>query len=265
MAKITPYQARVLRLMRDYALEIRHAGRFPKFPGTLDLSERVDWREAENVRHIIRAEIKRPKILPATIKVLIQRGWIKLKRETTYEMKVYWLTPVGEKAIEGLNDESFVSTTQANTAISTDFIIDALRVRHPRDRGWCCFTEVTFADPASYNSRRIDVLFFSFWHSKNYQRIAYEIKRARSNFLQELRHPEKRAPVMKYVTEFYYVAPKGMIKPSEVPEDCGLLEVDDNGICRMKKRAPFLGDRAPSWYLVGTLLRSFYDKTERTT
>ncbi|KKL20633.1 hypothetical protein LCGC14_2453470, partial [marine sediment metagenome] len=34
MAKITPYEARVLRLMREYALEIRHAGRFPHFPGT---------------------------------------------------------------------------------------------------------------------------------------------------------------------------------------------------------------------------------------
>ncbi len=265
MAKMTPYQARVLRLMRDYALEIRHAARFPHFPGTLDLTERTDWKQAEQVRHAIRAEIKRSKILPATIKVLVQRGWINLEQETEHGMRIYWLTPVGTKAIEDLNDEAFVSTSQANKAISTDFMIDALKVRYPRERGWVCFTEVTFADTAAWNSRRIDVLFFNYWYSKQYKRIALELKRARSNFLQELREPEKRAPVMKMVNEFYYVAPKGMIKPDEVPDDCGLIEIDDNGICRMKKRAPFLGDPPPNWYLVGTLLRSFYDNTQQTT
>ena len=255
MAKITPYQARILRLMRDYALEIRHAGRFPHFPGDLDLSERVDWQQAENVRHIIRAEIKRSKILPATITALLRKGWIKLERETENHLRIYWLSVAGERAIEGLKDEAFVSTAQTNTAISTGFIIDALKVRHPRDRGWIPFTEVTMQ--GTPKARRIDVLFFNFWHSRKYQRIAYEIKRARSNFLQELREPDKRAVIMKYVNEFYFVTPKGMVKVSEIPEDCGLVEVDDNGICRMKKRAPFLGDPAPNWYLVGTLLRSF--------
>lgn len=263
MAKITPYQARVLRLMRDSALEIRHSGRFPNFPGNLDLSERIDWREAENVRQKIRGEIKRSKILPATIKALLRHGWIKLERETEYEMRIYWLSPAGAGAIEGLKDEDFVSTSQANTAISTDFIIDALKVRHPRDRGWIPFTEVTMQ--GTPKARRIDLLFFNFWHSRKYQRIAYEIKRARSNFLQELREPDKRAVIMNYVNEFYFVTPKGLVKVSEIPEDCGLVEVDDNGICRMKKRAPYLGDPAPNWYLVGTLLRSFYDKAQPTT
>lgn len=263
MAKITPYQARVLRLMRDYALEIRHSKRFPHFPGTLDLSERIDWTEADTARQKIRSEIRKSRILPASIKVFIRRGWIKLERETEYEMRIYWLTPVGEKAIEGLNNEAFVSTAQTNTAISTDFIIDALKVRHPRDRGWLSFTEVTMQ--GTPKARRIDVLFFNFWHSKKYQRIAYEIKRARSNFLQELREPEKRAVIMKYVNVFYFVTPKGLVKVSEIPEDCGLVEVDDNGFCRMKKRAPYLGDPAPNWYLVGTLLRSFYDKTQEPT
>ncbi len=263
MAKITPYQARVLRLMRDYAMEIRHARRFPHFPGTLDLSEKTDWREAEQVRHKIREEIKRSKILPSTIKVLVRQGWIKLERETEWNMRIYWLTPVGTKAIEGLKDEDFVSTSQANNSISTDFIIDALTVRHPRDRGWIPFTEVTMQ--GTPKARRIDVLFFNFWHSKKYKRIAYEIKRARSNFLQELREPDKRAVIMKYVNEFYFVTPKGLVKVSEIPEDCGLVEVDDNGLCRMKKRAPYLGDPEPNWYLVGTLLRSFYDKTQSTT
>jgi hypothetical protein len=249
--------------MRKYALEIRHSKRFPKFPGNLDLSERHEWREAENVRQVIRSEIKRSKILPTTIKVLLRRGWIKLEHETEWGMLIYWLTPVGEKAIEGLNAEAFISTSQTNTSISTDFIIDALKVRHPRDRGWLSFTEVTMQ--GTPKARRIDVLFFNFWHSRKYQRIAYEIKRARSNFLQELREPDKRAVIMKYVNEFYFVTPKGMVKVSEIPENCGLVEVDDNGICRMKKRAPYLGDPAPNWYLVGTLLRSFYDKTEQIT
>ena len=260
MTKITPYQARILRLMRDYALEIRHAASFPHFPGTLDLIERIDWSEADQIRRTIREEIKRSRILPSTIKVLVQQEWIALKQETEHGMRVYWSTPIGIKAIGELNDEDFVSTGQTNRSISTDFIVDALRIRHPRDNGWLCFTEVTML--GTPKASRIDVLFFNFWYSKKYQRIAYEIKRARSNFLQEIREPDKRAVIMKYVNEFYFVTPKGLVKVNEIPENCGLVEVDDNGICRIKKRAPFLGDPAPNWHLVGTLLRSFYDKTQ---
>jgi len=251
--------------MRDHALELRHSGKFSDFPGHLELSERQDWRHAQHIQGAIKDEIKRNKILPSTIEVLIREDWIYPHKIDQWGMNIYYLSDEGAISIRDLSDKAFVSTRKANKAISVQFMIEALKLRYPRERGWLVFTEVTFAHPKHKNSRRIDVLLFNYYYSKNYLRIACEIKRARSNFLQELREPEKRVPVMKMVNEFYYVAPKDLIKPEEIPDDCGLIEVDDNGVCRVKVKAPFLGDPPPNWYLIGTILRSFYDNVEEYT
>lgn len=73
--------------------------------------------------------------------------------------------------------------------------------------------------------RRIDVLLIN--HKKSSvkiprERIALEIKVSRSDFLSET--DEKRAPWRRFADKFAYVAPAGMIKPSELPEGCGLME-----------------------------------------
>lgn len=74
--------------------------------------------------------------------------------------------------------------------------------------------------------RRIDMLLISHKNSESVkikrERIALEIKVTRSDFLSET--DEKRAPWLRFADKFAYVAPEGMIKPSELPEGCGLME-----------------------------------------
>lgn len=75
--------------------------------------------------------------------------------------------------------------------------------------------------------RRIDMLLISHKNSSSVkikrERIALEIKVSRSDFLSET--DEKRAPWRRFADKFAYVAPEGLIKPSELPEGCGLMEL----------------------------------------
>jgi len=54
--------------------------------------------------------------------------------------------------------------------------------------------------------------------------IVYEIKQSRSDFL----HDTKWHEYLKYCTDFYFVAPPGIIQPEELPPHVGLLVTSKN-------------------------------------
>lgn len=257
--KPSPYQARVLRLMEEHDLQIIH---WRRFPGELRAKGKVDWQTRQRLDRAIRESIKRNKVLRATIQALLKndliKGWLD-DREV-----IYYLTDKGREVISNLVSEDFISPSSKNTNLSVAFIEDALKVRHPEDRGWVMFTEISF-----WGGRRIDALFFNRWWSQGHKLIAYEIKRSRGNFLHEIKHPEKREPVVAQVDQFFFAAPKGLIKPAEVPEDTGLVEVYPEGLVRIKKRAPQLKRPAPTWHLMGTLLNNlittYEDRLDKAT
>jgi len=65
--------------------------------------------------------------------------------------------------------------------------------------------------------------------------VAYEIKINRHDFLKD----NKWRDYLDYCNEFYFVAPKDIISPLEIPAEAGLITVSKN--CRMyytKKKAP---------------------------
>src|SRR6478752_7123538 len=69
------------------------------------------------------------------------------------------------------------------------------------------------------------------------KRVCYEIKTSRADFLCEMKQPLKRRVGLRYSNEFYFVTPSGMLDVSEVPVECGLIEV-----CRSKaQNATLLG------------------------
>lgn len=72
---------------------------------------------------------------------------------------------------------------------------------------------------------RIDLYAVNLWPSKGCHLLAYEVKVSRSDFLSELKHPEKRAQALRISTEFYFATPQGLVQPDEIPEECGLVEV----------------------------------------
>lgn len=79
------------------------------------------------------------------------------------------------------------------------------------------------------NERYIDAFAMHLWPSKGLARYAYEIKVSRSDFLHELKNPNKRAWGMEISNEFWFVCAPGIAKPEEIPEGCGLLVASKNG------------------------------------
>lgn len=77
--------------------------------------------------------------------------------------------------------------------------------------------------------RRIDALIFETKH-----RTAVEIKISRADFFRDTE--AKRSAWMKHTHRFAYLVPKGLVKPEEVPDGCGLWEYE-NGVIAITKRA----------------------------
>lgn len=102
-------------------------------------------------------------------------------------------------------------------------ILDKLEARFPLPE-WATFGELR--DLAGFSTNRtIDFFAFHTWPSKGHRRVAVEIKVSRHDFMREIEDPSKREPWIQRSNEFYFAVPTGLVKPDEVPEECGLFEV----------------------------------------
>ncbi len=132
--------------------------------------------------------------------------------------------------------------------------IKALMRRRYRDfRQWIYFEECPVGTGWK-GSRFMDAYVIAAWPSANNLRMAFEIKVSRADFLNEIKNPAKRRAALFFSNQFYFVAPKGMIKPDELPAECGLMEADGTEL-RVKIEAPTRESIRPTWNFVATLLR----------
>jgi len=106
----------------------------------------------------------------------------------------------------------------------------AARMRYPAPE-WVVLEEIE--NPERGNCRRFDIVAISVRGAPRV--VVLEIKASRSDFLNEIRDPSKREPGMRLGTEFLYVVPTGLIDKSEVPDGCGLLEVQSGRTAKQSK------------------------------
>jgi hypothetical protein len=102
--------------------------------------------------------------------------------------------------------------------------------------------------------RRLDAWAFHLWPSGGYQPTGFEIKTSRSDFLLDVKTPAKRVRYLELCQFFYYVTPSGLVQPHEVPDEIGLIWVDERG-CRLKKKAPNRGMPEPEWEFFAAICR----------
>ena len=112
---------------------------------------------------------------------------------------------------------------KVKTDIKAEDLVKALRKRF-EGPGYMVLEQVANSTGSSLNHRWIDAAVFSLWPSKNLTRAAFEIKVSRSDFIHELRNPQKHEWVMKYFHEFWFIAPKGVISIDELPGGAGLMQ-----------------------------------------
>lgn len=158
--------------------------------------------------------------------------------------------------------------------MQTKDIIDALEKYYKDTRQWAFFKELrvgtgyrkTWAasGPEPGNpEQRIDAWVINCYSSKRFEKIAFEIKTSRSDFLREITNPQKRYQAMILSNQFYFATPKGMIKPEELPEFCGLVEIDEFGKVKWVVKALSRNDSNPTWGFLASLARRII-KEEQT-
>jgi hypothetical protein len=94
---------------------------------------------------------------------------------------------------------------------------------------WAIFFEV--GDGTGMNQRRwADAVAMNMWTSRGLEIHGFEIKVSRSDWLRELKQPEKSGPVQQYCDRWWIVAPKDIIKPGELPPTWGHYDVTPAGL-----------------------------------
>ncbi|MGH2361611.1 MAG: hypothetical protein ACRDGM_13860 [bacterium] len=133
-------------------------------------------------------------------------------------------------------------------------LLDRLARRHEA-KNWVFFVEFRIGTGYGKDAeQRVDAWAIDLYPSHRMERVAYEVKVTREDFLREIKNPEKRRAALRLSNKFWFVAPPGIVKPEEVPLDCGLLESSElprhyTGFVETV-RAPWRDTPAPTWRLI---------------
>ena len=91
---------------------------------------------------------------------------------------------------------------------------------------WAVFREVRNATGfVKKVERYADMLAVSVWPSRGIYLEGVEIKVSRSDWLKELRNPQKADAFFDYCRHWFIAAPKGVVEKSEVPATWGFIEL----------------------------------------
>lgn len=101
-----------------------------------------------------------------------------------------------------------------------------------------------WAAPDAPPLRTADALVVDLWPSSGHLIHGFEVKVSRSDWLTELKDPEKAEAFKPYCDHWWLVVPDAAIVRDDLPDGWGLLTVTPSGSLRAKRRAPKL-DRQP--------------------
>jgi hypothetical protein len=150
-----------------------------------------------------------------------------------------------------VDENYFASPTKKYTEKD---ILDLLQQQYSGAEQWAFFPKLRTGTGYSKDCKQqLDAWCIQLWGEQ--ARITFEVKISRSDFLLELKSPIKRRLGLMLSNEFYFVAPKGMIKPNEIPLECGLREVCDNDRIVTRVAAPWRDAPPPTWRFLASVAR----------
>lgn len=142
--------------------------------------------------------------------------------------------------------------------MDASFIVTSLRKHYSSKRGeWAFFAELRVGTgfTQKHHEQRLDAWAINLYPSTGHNAIAFEVKVSRGDFRRELRDPAKRYSALMVSNLYYFVTPVGLVDPDEVPDLCGLMEVDEDGVVNTVKRATHRPKFNPSWTFLASLCR----------
>lgn len=120
--------------------------------------------------------------------------------------------------------------------------------------GYAILPEVGNSTGARTN-RHADAVVMSLWPSRGLDIYGVEIKVSRSDWLSELRNPEKADAIAQYCDGWYVAVSRAdIIQTGELPKTWGLIACD-TGKAKITKPAPTLEAKAPDRGFIAAMLR----------
>lgn len=104
------------------------------------------------------------------------------------------------------------------------------------------------------STRYCDAMAMSLWPSRGLELIGFEVKVSRSDWIRELKKPDKADELSRSCHRWYVVAPPATVDLAELPSKWGLLEFKA-GKLYTTREAPLNDPAPPSWFLVAAILR----------
>lgn len=112
-------------------------------------------------------------------------------------------------------------------------IVHALANRYTVGDGWIGMAEVT----PTGSKRRLDFLAISVFPSREPHIHGFEIKTARSDWLNEIKNPAKAESLRRFCTHYWLVAPKDIATKDELPAGWGWMQAREDGDAVALRRA----------------------------
>ena len=171
-----------------------------------------------------------------------------------------------------------VENSGASQTLGCAALLDVVQnCLHARPSEWIFLRELRVGTGFQRGSaQRLDAFALNCLAHTSMKRICYEVKVSRADFLCEMNQPLKRRCGLRYSNEFYFVTPAGLLDISDIPVECGLVEVglfDDPErsargeafpyfdpvhctFCRVTVPAPWRETPGPTWQFVAGMLRN---------
>jgi len=145
--------------------------------------------------------------------------------------------------------------------MTSNELIVSLRERYPSQE-YALFTELRNATGGGA-CRSADAVAMSLWLSRGLVLHGFEIKVSRSDWVSEMKKPEKAHEIAQYCDYWWLViADAGMVHTGELPETWGMM-VPEKKTLRCMKQAHKMEAKAVDRKLVASMLRNAQDRIVR--
>lgn len=126
--------------------------------------------------------------------------------------------------------------------MKTPELTEKLHTYWSQRQGYAFITQLRSTTGYSSQIRTADAMAMGLWPSSGLTLIGFELKVSRSDWLHELKKPEKAEEIKQFCDEWYLVVPDdSIIKEGELPDDWGLMTATGRGhTIKVKKKAPKL-------------------------
>jgi hypothetical protein len=138
--------------------------------------------------------------------------------------------------------------------LKASHIVDMLRTKYPLPA--FALLEQVADGTGARQTRWADAIVMSVWPSRGYHLHGFEVKVSRSDWLHELRQPEKADAMMQYCDGWYLaVSDAAIVQPGELPSTWGLMAAKGGRLVTIVE-APKLTPKDFCPPLVASILRN---------